>query len=117
MGMGVWSSASPMKVFSAGAADATSSLVVAYSNSKATMINPMPAANPFTGRLDGVVSAPRKTVASARAGAAASATRTIAVAVVATVRRSDPVYLVNLVDILDVVAVPFVGCVLLIGFM
>src|SRR5436190_13613635 len=89
-----------MKVFSDGAADATSRLVVAYSNSNATMINSMPAANPFTGRLDGVILAPRKTLASARAGAAASATRTIAVAVMATVRRTDPVNLVTVVSVL-----------------
>ena len=46
----------------------------------------MPTAKPFTGRLEGVVFAPMKAVASARAGAADSASRTTTVAAIASVR-------------------------------
>ena len=81
-----------MKVLSDGAVAAGSSLVVAYSNSKATMISPMPTANPLTGRLAGVVLTPRKAVASARAGDAAIARKMTAVTTGASGRRSliDP---------------------------
>src|SRR5574340_919034 len=58
-----------MKVCSAGAPFTRSSDVLAYSNSKPTMISVTPTAAPLTVRFEGVVFAPRKAVASANAGA------------------------------------------------
>src|SRR5512141_3023464 len=58
-----------MNVGSAGARFTRSSDVFAYSNSNPTMISVMPTAAPLTVRFDGVVLAPRNSVASANAGA------------------------------------------------
>src|SRR4051812_23269813 len=68
MGTGVWSRTLPIPVLRPGARAAASSFVFAYSNSKAAIRNPIPAENPLTDRLDGVMLAPTNSVASASAG-------------------------------------------------
>ena len=60
-----------MPVRSPGAPAISSAAVSENSNSKPITSNESPAANPLTGRLDGVALAPAKAVRSASAGAAA----------------------------------------------
>ena len=60
-----------MPVRSPGAPAISSAAVSENSNSKPITSNESPAANPQTGRLDGVRLAPTKAVRSASAGAAA----------------------------------------------
>ena len=60
-----------MPVRSLGASAISSAAVSENSNSKPIMSNENPAANPRTGRLDGVALVPTKAVRSASAGAAA----------------------------------------------
>jgi hypothetical protein len=67
---GVCSTTLPIPVRSAGAASSGSSVVLEYSNSKATTSRPMPRANPFTWRFAGVAFVPIKRVASAKTGVA-----------------------------------------------